>query len=161
MIGIGNFCTRVGTAMIWSPCASLRLAQKVYHFDATSAAEVFLAGGFERGPKTLSEHKYCPAECGSIFRHQPAQLSSSCHDSMFRNAFKPGERVPEKAPYWVHHYQHRMPHICAVHAFETFPECNQCGARVRFEPVSKDTPRKTMRLADDVDFRQAAAQRAR
>ena len=76
---------------------------------------------------------------------------------MLRNSFKPGELVRGGPLFWVHHYQHRMPHVCRVVVFSTFPECSQCGARVRFEPASVETEPKAMRLADDVDFKRAAA----
>lgn len=76
---------------------------------------------------------------------------------MFRNAFKPGDLVPEKSLYWVHHYQHRLAHVSRVLVFDRFPECAQCGNRVRFEPASDDAEPKAMRLSDDVDFRHAAS----
>ncbi len=74
---------------------------------------------------------------------------------MFRNAYKPGDSVPEHSLFWVHHYQHRMPHVCRAAIFKVFPECTQCGSRVRFEPASPDAEPKAMRLADDVDFKPA------
>ena len=73
---------------------------------------------------------------------------------MLRDTFKPGERVPDAGLYWVHHYQHRLAHLARVR-YAAFPECAQCGDRVRFERAPLDTDRKAMWLREDVDFRHA------
>lgn len=52
---------------------------------------------------------------------------------MFRHAFTPGSPVPKNGLYWVHHYQHRMPHLSYIKAGEKFPSCIKCGERARFE----------------------------
>lgn len=73
---------------------------------------------------------------------------------MFRNAFKPGDTVPEPALYWVHHYQHRLAHVSRV-KLPVFPECAQCGSRVRFEVAIPDSVPEAMWLREDVDFKHA------
>jgi len=74
---------------------------------------------------------------------------------MLRNTFKPGEPVPNRGLYWVHHYQHRLAHLARIR-FSTFPGCAQCTERVRFEPAPISTDPKAMWLREDVDFRHAA-----
>ncbi len=51
--------------------------------------------------------------------------------------YKPGERVRQKGIYRVFHHAHRTPHEAAIVLLEMFPECNQCGDRVRFQLVKK------------------------
>ncbi len=75
---------------------------------------------------------------------------------MFRDTFKPGDRVPDKAVYWVHHYQHRLAHLARTR-LAVFPHCAQCGERVRYEPATLDTDPKAGWLIDDVDFQHARA----
>ncbi len=73
---------------------------------------------------------------------------------MLRDTFKPGDRVPDSGLYWVHHYQHRLAHLARIR-YQSFPECAQCGERVRFERAPMDTDPKAMWLREDVDFRHA------
>lgn len=74
---------------------------------------------------------------------------------MFRDSFKPGESVPDTGLYWVHHYQHRLPHLARIR-FQVFPECAQCNERVRFERAPMDADPKARWLREDVDFQYAA-----
>lgn len=73
---------------------------------------------------------------------------------MFRDTFKPGDAVPDRGLYWVHHYQHRLAHLAKI-GYVSFPECVQCSDRVRFERAPMDTDPKAMWLREDVDFRHA------
>ena len=68
---------------------------------------------------------------------------------MLRNANQPGQRA-SKGVYWVHHYQHRRSHVCEVPG-GSFPICNTCRERVRFEFAQgrKFAPA----IWNDVDFR--------
>lgn len=72
---------------------------------------------------------------------------------MFRNAYQPGDTVPQDAYYWVHHYRHRLAHICRTR-FVTFPTCRICGDRVRFE-IAPVQSYQTGWLRDDPDFEHA------
>ncbi len=78
---------------------------------------------------------------------------------MFRNALKPGDLVPNSSVYWVHHYQHRLPHLARTR-LQVFPPCAQCGNRVRFEPAAVDADPKAVWLRDDIDFRDAVLQKS-
>ena len=73
---------------------------------------------------------------------------------MLRGTFKPGDPVPDRGLYWVHHYQHRLAHLAKVR-YITFPQCAQCNDRVRFEPAPMNADPKAMWLREDVDFRHA------
>lgn len=73
---------------------------------------------------------------------------------MLRDTFRPGDPVPDTGLYWVHHYQHRLPHLARIR-YQTFPQCAQCSERVRFERAPMDTDPKAMWLREDVDFRHA------
>lgn len=73
---------------------------------------------------------------------------------MFRDTFKPGDPVPDRGLYWVHHYQHRLAHLAKIR-FQAFPGCAQCHERVRFERAAQDADPKAMWLREDVDFRHA------
>jgi hypothetical protein len=48
---------------------------------------------------------------------------------------KPGELVPKAGIYKVLHQGHRAPHEVSLKVNDTFPACNHCGAKVRFELV--------------------------
>jgi hypothetical protein len=70
---------------------------------------------------------------------------------MLRSAFKPGDSVPEPRCFWVNHYQHRLAHLATV-LFDFFPECAQCGNKVRFETATPREGTKVDLLRDDRDF---------
>ena len=74
---------------------------------------------------------------------------------MFRNAFRPGDPVPEGKTYWVNHYRHRLAHLAKVQ-MARFPECAQCGERVRFEPAPLQRDGSVPLLRYDRDFLTAA-----
>ena len=74
---------------------------------------------------------------------------------MFRSAFKPGDSVPEGGAYWVHHYQHRLAHLARTN-LKRFPQCAQCGEKVRFEQAPPGSEAKASWLRFDVDFRDQA-----
>ena len=61
--------------------------------------------------------------------------------------FKPGQRVP-RGVFWVHHYAHRVSHLVAIEA-GTFPPCNKCGTRVRYEAALQD---EAGLIWEDADF---------
>jgi hypothetical protein len=73
---------------------------------------------------------------------------------MHRDAFKPGDSV---APglYWVHHYQHRLTHLCRV-ALQRFPTCAKCGDKVRFTAAETGVEADASWLRLDADFRDTA-----
>lgn len=71
---------------------------------------------------------------------------------MFKHAFKPGTLVPKGANYWVHHYQHRISHLCYFNAGKPFPTCLKCGQRVRFELAPEQQQAEHISL--DVDFQE-------
>lgn len=75
---------------------------------------------------------------------------------MLRNTFRPGDPVPEAHYFWVHHYQHRMPHLCEI-LFQYFPGCSTCGERIRFEAAHTDVAEATL-LREDHDFKHAVGQ---
>ncbi len=50
--------------------------------------------------------------------------------------YKPGESVPKAGIYRVLHHEHRPPHEVVLDSKDKFPECHQCGGRVRFELVA-------------------------
>jgi hypothetical protein len=66
-----------------------------------------------------------------------------------------GQKIPRTGVYNVYHYQHRLPHVALLNAEDRFPECKQCGSRVRFELLSGAQP-----IADDGDFGIAESQAA-
>jgi hypothetical protein len=65
---------------------------------------------------------------------------------------RPGQRVL-RGCYWVHHYAHRESHMVRVEN-GTFPKCNRCGERVRFESALKDDGEL---IWGDPDFRAKSA----
>jgi hypothetical protein len=70
---------------------------------------------------------------------------------MLRNAFRSGDKVPEKGIYWVHHFKHRLTHPAQI-MVRVFPVCRTCGDRVRFEKADV-MPLVTIDSIDiDVDF---------
>jgi hypothetical protein len=70
---------------------------------------------------------------------------------MFRRAYAPGDYVPDKVLFWVHHYQHRLPHLGQT-LLSTFPRCATCGDKVRYELVVVGTPSEATFLRFDSDF---------
>ncbi len=62
--------------------------------------------------------------------------------AMFKDTLQPGASVPEDGTYWVHHYQHRTPHLVSAHQGDVLPDCVICHERVRYEhaPASGDAP---------------------
>ena len=75
---------------------------------------------------------------------------------MFRFAFTPGESVPETGVYWVYHYAHRISHPARLLRGERFPECHECGERVRFEPAVESGVDKAQSIRTYNDFKEAA-----
>lgn len=73
---------------------------------------------------------------------------------MFRNDFRPGDPVPQDEFFWVHHYRHRLPHVCRT-LFQFFPACQICGDRVRFELAPHVSEAATDFLRNDSDFKHA------
>jgi len=73
---------------------------------------------------------------------------------MYRNALKPGDPVTPGI-YWVHHYQHRLAHLCRI-ALEHFPECAKCGDKVRFTAAEANADPTASWLRLDPDFRETA-----
>jgi hypothetical protein len=63
--------------------------------------------------------------------------------------FRAGEAVTIKGIYRVIHYAHRLPHETAILVLKKFPNCNQCGDRVRYQLV-----RSVGELLKDYNFRQ-------
>ena len=62
--------------------------------------------------------------------------------------FLSGDPVPETGIYEVmHHGEHRAAHEVLMLRSEAFPECEQCGAQVRFRVV-----RTAPYIFDDQDF---------
>jgi hypothetical protein len=70
---------------------------------------------------------------------------------MFRNYAFAGQSVPSVGRYWVHHYQHRLPHLATV-VVVRFPKCGQCGDNVRFERVETASQDPVPFIRFDVDF---------
>lgn len=64
---------------------------------------------------------------------------------------EPGMPVPISGLYWVHHYQHRLPHLVQT-VLSRFPECRVCGPRVRFEVVPFAAESDAVWLREDRDF---------
>lgn len=77
--------------------------------------------------------------------------------NVFRDGFKPGFPVPKDGMYWVHHYQHRVPHLSYLKAGEKFPVCAKCGERVRFEIAPEHSAAAHISL--DADFGGNSSQR--
>jgi hypothetical protein len=75
---------------------------------------------------------------------------------MLRFAYSPGEFVPETGVYWVYHYAHRISHPARLKRGEYFPECHECGGRVRFERAAKDAEAKAQPIDAYADFKNAA-----
>jgi hypothetical protein len=50
---------------------------------------------------------------------------------------KPGERVQKPGIYQVIHDGHRQAHEASFRLNETFPRCNSCKGRVRFQLVKE------------------------
>lgn len=75
---------------------------------------------------------------------------------MFRFAYTPGELVPETGVYWVYHYAHRISHPARLNRGEHFPECHECGVRVRFERAAEDVEAKAQPIDSYSDFKSAA-----
>jgi hypothetical protein len=74
---------------------------------------------------------------------------------MLRKHKSPGSPAAP-AIYWVHHYQHRMTHLCRING-GSFPPCNSCGDAVRYELAVGRTTAPV--IWDDVDFAIAKAPR--
>jgi hypothetical protein len=75
---------------------------------------------------------------------------------MFRFAYTPGELVPETGVYWVYHYAHRISHPAQLQRGGYFPECRECGMRVRFERAAADVESKAQPINAYTDFKKAA-----
>jgi hypothetical protein len=115
--------------------------------------------GLLTGTKLSVRHEL--VTCVITFRNCVAHL---CHTEqpfewgiaveMFRRAYAPGDPVPDKILFWVHHYQHRLPHLGQT-IMTVFPPCATCGDKVRYEPVVVGTPDEAMFLRFDTDFKSA------
>ncbi len=66
--------------------------------------------------------------------------------------FSPGESVAEGGVFWVHHHQHREPHLSALKSGERLPECQKCHQQVRFQRVPGSVINGPSDLFYDVDF---------
>jgi len=75
---------------------------------------------------------------------------------MNRQRIEPGMPVPISGLYWVHHYQHRLPHLVQT-ILSRFPECRVCGAHVRFEVVPFAAESNAGWLREDRDFAESCA----
>ena len=75
---------------------------------------------------------------------------------MLRFAFTPGDAVPETGVYWVYHYAHRISHPARLNRGERFPECQECGRRVRFERAAEGVEGKAQPIDAYADFKNAA-----
>ena len=85
-------------------------------------------------------------------RRYPKHYNASCGSRVHKGNFKPGQKV-SNGVYWVHHYAHRETHLVSV-VGGTFPKCNRCGDRVRFESA---LGRKADLVWEDPDFRNNAS----
>jgi hypothetical protein len=65
---------------------------------------------------------------------------------------RPGEVVPETAPYLVKHFKHRPEHVVTAVVGGVFPECHQCKLAVRFTLLDSSVFRKGVRIESDPDF---------
>ncbi len=68
--------------------------------------------------------------------------------------YRSGNVVPSPGTYWVCHHKHRETHAAKVR-FTVFPQCAQCGTRVRFVPSGPEKGRIAEWLRRDPDFKQA------
>ena len=90
-------------------------------------------------------------------RHYYLQALVLRNSRVLKNIFQPGGEVPTEGVYRVYHYRHRLSHLVRIR-FLFFPECDQCGERVRFETVLLfGVAPKAPCLTQDVDFQRAAA----
>jgi hypothetical protein len=74
---------------------------------------------------------------------------------MLRSSKAPGS-LAARGIYWVHHYRHRVTHLCKVDG-GLFPPCNTCGDAVRYELAVGRTTAPV--IWDDADFAVAKAPR--
>lgn len=51
------------------------------------------------------------------------------------NQHRPGDLVTVSGIYRIVHDRHRLPHECVLVVGQRFPDCRQCGQRVRFELI--------------------------
>ena len=65
-----------------------------------------------------------------------------------------GDPVPVPGTYWVWHSKHREAHASKVR-FTVFPNCAQCGDKVRFQPAEERKGLLTEWLRRDPDFKTA------
>jgi hypothetical protein len=66
--------------------------------------------------------------------------------------FRPGEVVPQTAPYLVRHFKHRAEHVATAVVGGVFPECRQCKAAARFTPLDPTVFRAHAAIDTDPDF---------
>ncbi len=71
--------------------------------------------------------------------------------------FRPGDTVPETAPYMVQHEKHRVAHDVYATAGRTFPDCRKCGDAVRFILLDSSVFKAHASLESDPDFVSAAS----
>jgi RNA polymerase-binding transcription factor DksA len=71
--------------------------------------------------------------------------------------FRPGDEVPETAPYMVQHDQHREHHEVQVIEGRRFPFCRQCGEAVRFVRLDASVFKAHTCIESDPDFTSAAS----
>jgi hypothetical protein len=66
--------------------------------------------------------------------------------------FRPGQVIPETAPYLVRHFRHRPEHVVTAVVGGIFPECHQCKTAVRFTQLDSSVFRSHVRIDSDPDF---------
>lgn len=66
---------------------------------------------------------------------------------MAEQEFRPGDDVPLSGIYLVSHQAHREAHEAVVLQRGVFPNCRECGARVRYRLLRSAAP-----LDADTDF---------
>lgn len=71
--------------------------------------------------------------------------------------FRPGETIPESAPYLVQHEKHRANHDAYATGGGTFPHCRRCGDAVRFVLLDSSVFKAHATLESDPDFSPAAS----
>jgi hypothetical protein len=74
---------------------------------------------------------------------------------MNQERIEPGMPVAIEGHYWVHHYQHRLPHLVRT-VLTRFPECKVCGKLVRFEVVPFVAESPVGWLREDRDFEETS-----
>jgi hypothetical protein len=71
--------------------------------------------------------------------------------------FRPGDTVPESAPYLIQHHEHRANHDAYATVGRIFPHCRRCGDAVRFVLLDSSVFKAHATLESDPDFSSVAA----